>query len=165
MLFLNTDKIIHTIQEADIYALLAGQSKTSYASLYYENHYVQTFNGSNTTIKSNNISFGTVTSRHLNFWYVNKYHKKNNFTEMPIYFFDYLCVNRHKEQVSIFRKLLQTHEYNQSYIHPEVPVSLFKKEIQLFTGVVPLLNIILIHINMKFQGTTFTKRIFYSGNK
>ena len=38
--FLNTDKIIHTIQEADIYAILSGQSKTSYASLYYENHYI-----------------------------------------------------------------------------------------------------------------------------
>ncbi len=138
--FLNTDKIIHTIQEADIYAILSGQSKTSYASLYYENHYIQTFNSSGSDIKSNNISFGTITSRHLHFWYVNKYQKKSCFTEIPIYFFDYLCVNRHKEQTSIFRKLLQTHEHNQRIFNPDVPVSLFKKEIQLFSGVVPFVR-------------------------
>jgi hypothetical protein len=41
---------------------------------------------------------------------------------------------------TISRKLLQTHEYNQRIKNPKVLVSLIKKEIELFEGVVPLVQ-------------------------
>lgn len=138
--YLNTDKILHTIHQDDIQAILSGQSQPSFVSLYCENHYIQEFDASGSRITKNNLSLGTITSRHLHFWYVNKWKQKHHFVEMPMYMLDYLCVNRNKEQVNIYRKLLQTHEYNQRCINPSVSCSLIKKEIELFSGIVPFVQ-------------------------
>ena len=130
--YLNTDKIIHTMNNMDLNALLSGQTYSSFVSLYYEKQYIQSFDLSGGSITKTNVSLGTITSRHLNFWYINKYKNKNNFIEMPIYFLDYLCVNRNKDQTTIFRKLMQSHEHNQRCLNNNICVSLIKKRNRTF---------------------------------
>jgi len=51
---------------------------------------------------------------------------------------DYLCVHREQDNKKLSRTLLQTHEYNQRLFNPNIQVSLIKKEVDLFDGVIPL---------------------------
>ena len=56
---------------------------------------------------------------------------------------DYLCVHReldHNKKSRVIRELFQTHEYNQRLYNQSVLGSLFKREIDLLEGVVPLVQ-------------------------
>jgi hypothetical protein len=70
----------------------------------------------------------------------------------PVYFWDHICVNRSREKdgkiprKNIAYKMIQTHEYRQRLMQPNVGASVFKKEGTLCRGVVPL---------VKFQLLTF----------
>ena len=78
--------------------------------MYYETVYQQLSDLSGSRIVTNYTPIGTITSRKLNFWYVNPYDKnKTNYVEMPTYYIDYLCVDRKKDTSNIYRKLLQSH--------------------------------------------------------
>jgi hypothetical protein len=59
---------------------------------------------------------------------------------MPAYVIDFLCVQRDRDAKKINRSLLQTHEYNQRKKNPNISISIVKKEIDLFGGVVPFLK-------------------------
>lgn len=45
-----------------------------------------------------------------------------------IHYVDYLCVHRSFRKMSIAEQLIQTHEYNQRLVKPEIKISLFKRE-------------------------------------
>ena len=139
--YINTDRIIHTINSNDLHAYLTGQSELSQVSIYFEHQYEHTFDlslGSQLLRKYKPL--GCVTSRKLNFWHINKNNASQNYTELPIYFIDYLCVSRCNEMTIIYRKLIQTHEYHQRIETPNINCSLIKKEIELFHGIVPLVE-------------------------
>ena len=92
-------------------------------------------------------AIGCITSRSLNLFYKDAEFNDNNshsgrskYIEMPIYYMDYLSINRDKDTKKISRKMLQTHEYNQRIRNPKVLVSLIKKEIELFDGLIPLVE-------------------------
>lgn len=139
--YISTDRILHTINIDDITAYLTGQSELSYVSLYYEHFYQQFLDASGSRIVLNYLPIGCITSRKLNFWYVNPYNKnKTNYEEMPIYYIDYLCVDRKKNATNIYRKLLQSHEYNCRMENPSITTTLIKKEIELFEGIVPFVQ-------------------------
>jgi len=53
---------------------------------------------------------------------------------------DYLCIRRENVTADKTRTLFQTHEYNMRILNPEINVSLFKKEVELIDGVVPLVE-------------------------
>lgn len=150
--YIPSDRIIHNIQQPDINALLTGQNKPSYISLYSDIEYqVDKENPENiTTIKK---PIGSISSRHMEFYY-----KENStsikYTPMPMYYFDYLCINRKSDNKKLSRKLLQTHEYNQRIKTPEVLVSLIKKEIELFDGIIPFIE---------YQTYTFSLRNIHFG--
>jgi hypothetical protein len=139
--YISTDRILHTITDDDLGAYLTGQSELSYISMYYETVYQQFSDLSGSRIVTNYTPIGSITSRKLNFWYVNPYDKnKTNYVEMPTYYIDYLCVDRKKEKANVYRKLLQSHEYNCRIENPAIVTSVIKKEIELFEGIVPFVK-------------------------
>jgi hypothetical protein len=148
--YINTDRILHTIQIADIDAYLTGHGEPAFISIYNEPRY-QVLDLSNNTSHNSiihdvitiPIPLGCITSRPVRLFY----HESSlspKYTFLPIYYIDYLCVHRSKEKdydkKQIYRKLLQTHEYNQRIENPTIVASLIKKEIDLFDGVVPLVE-------------------------
>lgn len=140
--YIPTDRIIHTIQSADLTSVLTGQIHTSFVSIYNDIHYEYNKNAiidgsANIIIKQKPI--GCITSRSLRFLYrVGSI--PNTYTEESVYYMDYLCVNREHNQLNLNRKLLQTHEYNQRLHNKNVSVSLIRKEGDLFVGIVPLVQ-------------------------
>lgn len=142
--YYSSDSIIHTIQKNDLNAYLTGQNETSYISFYTEPIYTA-INGD---VIESMRTLGTITSRCANLCYrigINDL----SYKEIPIYFMDFLCINREHDYKKISRKLLQTHEYNQRIKNPIVSVSLIKKEADLFEGIVPFI---------KYQTYTFALR-------
>ncbi len=138
--YLSTDQILYTLNKKDIDYLLSGQSESSILSIYFDNEYKNIIDASGSQIVKKKSPKGLVTSRLLKFWFVDKTTKINNYEEMNIYFIDYLSVDRDVKRTKIFRELLQTHENNQRNLNKNVNVSLIKKEIQLFEGVVPFVK-------------------------
>jgi len=59
---------------------------------------------------------------------------------MDAYYLDWVCVSRDYKDRAISRNLIQTHEYNQRILNPVMSVSMFKKEIDLCEGIVPLVE-------------------------
>ena len=57
--------------------------------------------------------------------------------DFPVYYADYLCVDKSKRKQGIAPQIIQTHEYNQRHMNKQIVVSLFKKEDEL-TGIMPM---------------------------
>jgi hypothetical protein len=138
--YIPTEEIIHNIQTNDVDAYLTGQSMPSFVSLYidieYKVHYDKT---SIETVEPRLKPTGCISSRCMKFLYKEKSNSRT-YVETPIYYIDFLAVNPEKDVKALSRKLLQTHEYNQRIKNQKVLVSLIKKEIELFDGVVPLVH-------------------------
>jgi hypothetical protein len=83
-----------------------------------------------------NIPIGVISSRGMNI-YVKSY-KSATYSKIPVYYWDFLCIHREHVLKKIGRNLIQTHEYNQRIQNPTIQVSLFKKEMDLCKGIVPL---------------------------
>jgi hypothetical protein len=85
---------------------------------------------------------GSIMSHPVKIYYTGSPRDKI-YTELPLYFMDLLCVYRELDKgkkTRIIRELFQTHEYSQRIYNPSVLGSLFKREIDLLEGVVPLVQ-------------------------
>ena len=82
---------------------------------------------------------GCITSRPYKIFYRPTL-TESIYTSDMVYFMDFLCVKRERDIKNINRQLLQTHEYNQRTKNPNVLISLIKKEIDLFEGIIPLVK-------------------------
>ena len=58
--------------------------------------------------------------------------------EEYIYFWDHICTHRNFQNKFLGRNLIQCHERYQRMNNKDIPISLFKREINLCNGVVPL---------------------------
>ena len=63
--------------------------------------------------------------------------KEKERLDFPVYYADYLCVDKSKRKQGVAPQIIQTHEYNQRHKNTHIVVSLFKKEDEL-TGIMPL---------------------------
>jgi hypothetical protein len=86
----------------------------------------------NETIDSQML-VGVITSRPLHVTILNKREP----AKFDVFYVDYLCVKKGFRRKNIAPQLIQTHEYNQCHMNPNISVSLFKREGEL-TGIVPL---------------------------
>lgn len=142
---------------------MTGHSYPSFVSLYYEEAFIHKPRSiiPNTVITDNTIidivkkPIGCITSRSIELFFNNN----NSNNKTPVYFFDFITVNREKAfiNINISRELIHTHEYNQrrysldnsksknsnnhtsENIDP-IQISLFKKESGLSEGIVPLVS-------------------------
>lgn len=59
------------------------------------------------------------------------------------FYFDFYCVHReHRANAMNGRTLFQTHEYNQRHVALDVHVSVFRKEMELFRGIIPFVQFV-----------------------
>lgn len=110
------------------------------------------------TIAEDNKMIGSIAGRPIHI----RIHKaKDPTAHFYAYYVDFLCVDRGYRKKGIAPQLIQTHEYQQRHLNPEIYVSLFKREDQL-TGIIPLC----VYRTYGFPVTTWTKPLpLNSGNK
>ena len=122
-----TMNIIHT-----------GQFFPSYVSVYRKDKYDVTYDTNNAmSIVNTHQTVGCMTGRAINMFILDKsgvLHEKNG------YFWDNICVHREYTQENIGRKLIQAHDIHQRTNTQPISISLFKKEIDLCEGVIPLVE-------------------------
>jgi len=123
---------LNTIQRKDLDTYFGGANETPYVSFYVEDELLDPM----TKVKK---SVACITSRFIQVL-VRPTFQEPKYKEMPVYFIDYVCVDRDHEnrRLDICRKLLQTHEYYQRVHNPSIQISFIKSESSLFEGVVPL---------------------------
>lgn len=90
---------------------------------------------------------GVMTTRPLHLFFT-----KSKIT-FPIYYVDYLCVDKAYRNKNIAPQIIQTHEYVQRHNVKDISVSLFKREGEL-TGIVPLA----VYSSYCFDAERFWKR-------
>ena len=150
--YIPSEQIIHNISVEDIDAALTGQIETSYVSIYTEPEYKAVSKpGENADIITIKKPIGAICSHYLNFYYREPTNKDKP-VESSCYFIDYLSVDRNKNDSTnklACRKLLQTHEHKQRLRNPKVLVSLIKKEVELFDGIIPLVEFKTYTFNMR----------------
>lgn len=144
--YVSSDRIIHLINDQNIRTILTGIGEPSYVSIYYEK--ILHKPTASDDIVSVQRPIGCITSRAFKMSYRPTL-SEPMYSELPIYYIDYLCVQREQDTRKITRNLYQTHEYNQRTMNPNISVSLLKKEIDLFEGVVPFI---------RYQSDTFYLR-------
>jgi hypothetical protein len=143
--YILNDRILFTLTEKDLDSQYTGHNEPAYLSIYTEKKYelgkyvdpsfISQYENIITSLKP----IGCVLSRPMHFYY-KELHYNNVYTEIPIYYIDIICANRELDQKKLNRQLLQTHEYNQRMKNPVIQCSLIKKEIDLFDGVIPLIE-------------------------
>jgi len=142
--YILNDRILFTLVENDLEAQYTGHNEPTFLSIYNEKKYEFSKIDASFATQYDEIieslkPVGCVLSRPLHFYYRESY-QQNVYTELPIYYVDIICANRELDQKKLNRQLLQTHEYNQRIKNPVILCSLIKKEIDLFEGVIPLIE-------------------------
>ena len=99
----------------------------------------------NETIDSQML-VGVITSRPLHVTILDTGRKEPE--KFDVFYVDYLCVKKGFRKKNIAPQLIQTHEYNQCHMNPNISVSLFKREGEL-TGIVPLTVFQAYYFDMK----------------
>lgn len=115
--YINSENVLFVANQKTLTSYFSGQNNPSFISFYQE--------PDSKDVKA------CITSRSLTIYVAR--------THIPAYFFDYICINKNIDKTIIY-KLIQTHEYNQRFLNMDVKISLFKKEINLCDGVVPLVK-------------------------
>ena len=143
--YISNDRILLTIQEKELDALYVGHTDTPFISFYKHKNYelVENLDISNNSILSNKI-MGCILSNPVQIFYQGS-RNNNVYTEVPLYYTDFLCVGRELDpsgKIKYIRELFDTHEYNKRLYNPAIIGSLFKREIDLLEGVVPLVQYI-----------------------
>lgn len=136
--YIPSEKILHTITCDELDTIFTGINEPSYISLFYDKIF-QNNEGQKPNILINPEPSGCIASRAYKMFYRPTL-SETSYTMNLIYFIDYLCVSRERDRKKLNRMLLQTHEYNQRVNNPNILISLLKKEVELFEGIIPLVK-------------------------
>jgi hypothetical protein len=144
--YISNDRILLTLLEKELDALYVGHTDTPFISFYlYKNYEVgENLDLSNNSIVLHKKMIGCILSNPVQIYFQGS-PKDIVYTEIPLYFTDFLCIKRDIEpskKTKYLRELFDTHEYYQRLYNPAIAGSLFKREIDLLDGVVPLVQYI-----------------------
>ena len=123
-----TNQYIPTVNELEPY--FKSHNFSSFVSLYYQPEY--TFQSTREKL------VGMITSRPL---YIKNLSK-------PVYYVDFLCIDKEERKRGLASKLIQTHDYHQSH-NSNIQVSLFRRE-GTVPYIVPLVRFNCVVFSMKF---------------
>lgn len=127
--YLSTDRIFCVLGIEDINAYMTGFNDPTFLSFYSMDY----FDVSSLRFQSRVESpIGCMVSKPA---YI---HFKNSEMNLNIYYWDFICMHRDYNKQGTVRQLIQTHEFQQRMLNPEIRVSIFKKEVALCRGVVPI---------------------------
>lgn len=124
--YIASDQILHTIDEPTLNAYLTGAGEPAMVSFRYAEF-----------PKESPPLLAALVSRPVKITLLKSAQSR---AQYPAYLIDYQTVQREQPATAMHRTLLQTHEYQQRILNPDIHVSLIKKEIELFDGVVPLVE-------------------------
>jgi len=139
--YLRDKSIIFNPRKENIMSYFTSNFADCFCSFYLEPEYLLD-NKRNKMIPNEKL-IGVITSRPLRIIINN-----NRDAKFDVYYIDYLCVHKKYRNINIAPQLIQTHEYNQSYLNKNICVSLFKREGKL-TGIVPLTHYKIYCFNTK----------------
>lgn len=131
---LPSENSIFVFNSENLETYFGGHMFSSFISFYKEEH-------DKTDIACISSRSGELSVKNLN----------ENTLPIPIYYMDFLCTKRNSDHKKISRILLQTHIYKQQILqHIEnmqnkcsqsiIMISIFKREKELLTGIVPLIE-------------------------
>ncbi len=139
--YIQCDKVLLTLEAKNLRSWISGTSGTPLLSLYNDITYTIT---ENREIIPKQIPIGCMFSKPMNFYYLqtsNREDKKmGEYIQLPIYYWDYICILKEHKHKNFSRKLIQTAEYIQRMRNPEIQISIFRKELALCEGVIPLVK-------------------------
>jgi hypothetical protein len=124
---------IYNPQKGNIVPYFEGHNSASFWSFFWKPDVLINVK-TNATI-DDKLLVGVITSRPLHVT-IYKSHLKTP-AKFDVFYVDYLCVRKGFRGKNIAPQLIQTHEYNQCHLNPNISVSLFKREEDI-TGIVPL---------------------------
>jgi len=140
--YISNDRILLTLQEKDLDAACAGHLDTPYISFYVDKKFKRIAPKVLESLENQDNISGLILSNSINI-YVQSSPQDKTYSEIPMYFMDFLCVHREldpSKKTRMIRELFQTHEFKQRLYQPAVLGSLFKREIDLLEGIVPLVQ-------------------------
>jgi len=142
------ESAIHMFHLDNLDKYMTGQSYSSYISFYYQDTFdilpkkitPNPFITDSTFIERIQKPIGCITSRLVELWITG--------IKYPMYFLDFIILHREKVERGLSRELIQTHEYRQrqqslddiTKEKPAIQISIFKKEVDLCKGIVPLIQ-------------------------
>lgn len=130
--YVPSERVLYTISQKQWATCMVGLDRAPLVSFYYDNRYVLDVSNNHTAISTVQVPIALSCSRPITLYC------QGESLHVDAFFWDFICTNREHVKHKISRNLLQTHEYNQRVKHPDVLVSLFKKETLLCEGIVPL---------------------------
>lgn len=156
--YVPSERVLYTISQKQWSTCMVGLDRAPLVSFYYDNRYVldvwesrkqaklagvttyfqetalplEENSNSHTAISTVQVPIALSCSRPITLYC------QGEPLHVDAFFWDFICTHREHMKHKISRNLLQTHEYNQRVKHPDVLVSLFKKETLLCEGIVPL---------------------------
>jgi hypothetical protein len=138
--YIPSDKILLTIGKPDLNAIMTGHEGSPYLSIYTDKKYQIDLSNSELPIIATDKPIACMISYPICIYYKHKPSSNTSYTKLNVHYWDYLCIHRNHKNSDFLRNLIQTHEYNQRYKSPEMPVSFFKKEVSLCQGIIPLIK-------------------------
>jgi hypothetical protein len=137
--YISSDKMLTLTDASNIYIELTGQSHPSFVSFYEEDHYVlsPSIETGEITLTNSPDKIGCMSSRAIRLYIWDKWGKIH---DHYAYYWDHICVHRDFESKHLARNIIQSHERYQRIHNPDIPISFFKKEINLCEGIVPLVK-------------------------
>lgn len=136
--YISNDRILFTFNKENLETLCIGYADSVYLSLYYETHYNLSKSNDHVIIE-NREPIGCLLSYPANIYFKGA-SLSGEYSELTLYYMDLLCIHREHNPVKKTRELFQTHEYNQRIKNPSILGSLIKREIELFDGIIPLVE-------------------------
>ena len=132
--YIDSDRVLTSIDVSGVNALMTGHSHPSYISIYNDTTY-DILPDSSASIIPVKFPIACMLTYPVKFFILDSFSKMH---ERTVYYWDYICTHRDHRDVS--RKLIQTNEYNCRIKNPDILGSIFKKEESLCEGIVPLVN-------------------------
>ena len=132
--YIESDQVFTQISKQDVQEDFVGHSNASYVSFYYNKQLVYD-KDADPLIQEKNTCLGVLTSRAIKIYY--HYGTPH---EQYVYYWDYLCTHRDFQDKFIGRNLIQNHEKHQRLHNKEISSSLFRRDVSLCDGVVPLIR-------------------------
>jgi hypothetical protein len=143
--YIPSERITHTLQRHHLDSIFKGHREPCFITIYFEptfssrSHYIDKNENLEIPRKPHRKPIACIASL-PSYFYIRPTLKEPSFQKMTVYMMDFLTIHRERNHIEIGRKLFQSHEYNQRLGNPDVLITLFKREIELIPGVIPLLQ-------------------------
>jgi hypothetical protein len=137
--YIRSDKVFYSIDLPLFDAHFKGHEEPAYLSVYTRPEPPAAGGARECADPPPPDILGVIASRPVRLLYLGDGNAEE-YTLANAYLMDFLCVHRNETRNYLGRNLIQTHEYNQRAMNPDIQISLLRAETEGFGGVVPLVE-------------------------